>query len=372
MRKGWHIIFVERSAISEICGRTAAEGRKHRRWGNQGWHRKEILDQLGIATEVVHPVVIEGIGRVAIDRFIVATSGRISGTAQDEIVSRIKTIPVVFWDGTAIERRARGCTPSLFSIADGSAVVYLKAAATRFDTLDTMDQLPGVAKRTLTQIYEEPILRRRFDPSIATLGGEPSVDIGFPALRLGDLDQHSVVIGDQDDGKTALLRMLALKRARDILTGPLGAERRHLPVIVRAQDVSRAKGDVVSAIRSALSSFEAQPLRLQTLDDDLSTTGYLVLIDGFSELRHETEKEMVEKGVCDFIVAFPKARYPHGQARRLPDAQVFPNSSAPRLRAVQPVAGRVPAESLDERLAGSCRRGEKTRNANTRGASVAR
>lgn len=305
--QGLDIIFHEKSAISEVCfGLQLKKGTIGGGGTNTGTVR-EIIDQLGIASEASHPVIIEGVGRVQIDHFIVCTSGRISETARAEISARFKKMQVTFWDGTAIERRARELMPELFSVADGSAVVYLKALAARYDALDTMDQLAGVAKRSLTQIYEEPYLRRRFDPNIGNAGAEQTVSIRFQALGLADLNAHSVVIGDQDSGKTALLRMLALKRAKDILAGPLGDERSHLPVIVRAEDIARSEGDVVAAIQGALDRFEARPL-LSSLANDLSETGYLVLIDGFSELRREGDKEIVEKGVRDFSAKFDKAR----------------------------------------------------------------
>jgi hypothetical protein len=306
--KGLDIIFFEKSAIQDVCYGLQLKSENIGGGGTKEGTVREIVDQLGIAQDLTHPVAVEGIGRVQIDRFVVATSGRISETARDEIASRIKGIPVTFWDGTAIERRARELMPELFSVADGSAVVYLKALAARYDTLDTLDQIPGVAKRTLTQIYEEPTVRRRFDPTLAKADEKSTAAVvRFPALRLADLDQHSVVIGEQDDGKTALLRMLALKRARSILAGPLGDERIHLPVLLRASDIIAADCQVVDAIRSKLTRFEAQPL-VESVAADLANSGYLVLVDGFSELRHEKEKEDVEIAVKEFIAKYDRAR----------------------------------------------------------------
>jgi hypothetical protein len=306
--KGLDIIFFEKSAIQDVCYGLQLKSENIGGGGTKEGTVREIVDQLGIAKDLTHPVAVEGIGRVQIDHFVVATSGRISETARDEIASRIRGMPVTFWDGTAIERRTRELMPELFSVADGSAVVYLKALCGRFDTLDTLDQIPGVAKRTLTQIYEEPTLRRRFDPTLATADEEstPAV-VRFPALRLADLDQHSVIIGEQDDGKTALLRMLALKRARNILAGPLGDERIHLPVLLRASDIIAAGGQLVEAIRINLARFEVQPL-VEGLVADLASSGYLVLVDGFSELRHEREKEAVETAVKEFIGNYNYAR----------------------------------------------------------------
>jgi hypothetical protein len=306
--KGLDIIFFEKSAIQDTCYGLQLKRDNIGGGGTKEGTVKEIIDQLGIAQDLTHPVAVEGIGRVQIDRFVVATSGRISETAREEIASRIKGVPVTFWDRFAIERRARELMPELFSVADGSAVVYLKGLAARYDTLDTLDQIPGVARRTLTQIYEEPTLRRRFDPTLVN-SDEKSTGavVRFPALRLADLDQHSVVIGEQDDGKTALLRMLVLKRARNILTGPLGDERSHLPVLLRASDVIAAGRNVVGAIRTKLARFEAHPL-VESLEADLATSGYLVLVDGFSELKHEKEKDEVEIAVKEFIAQYHKAR----------------------------------------------------------------
>lgn len=305
--KGLDIIFYEKSAISDVCYGLQLKKGNIAGGGTKEGTVREIINQLGIAEDLRHPVAVEGIGKITIDHFIVATSGRISESARDEIASRINKVPVTYWDGVAIERRARNLMPELFSIADGASVAYLKALAAKYDALDTLDQIPGVARRSLTQIYEEPTLRRRFDPSLGTTDGAALSIIRFPALRLADFDSHSVVIGAQDDGKTALLRMLALKRARSILSGPLGQERAHLPVLLRAQELIDANGDVVAGIRAKLSHFEAAPLA-EALEGDLAESGYLVLIDGFSELREESGKEDVEKAIKDFIAAYPRAK----------------------------------------------------------------
>jgi hypothetical protein len=306
--KGLDVIFYESGVIRETCWGLQLKKENIGGGGTKSGTVKEIIDQLEIAEDLYHPVAVEGIGRVQIDRFIIATAGRISETARDEIASRIKSIPVEFWDGTALERRARETMPELFSVADGSAVVYLKNATARYDTLDTLDQIPGVARRTLTQIYEEPTLRRRFDLTIAKADTESATGVvRFPALRLADLDQHAVIIGEQDDGKTSLLRMLALKRAHTILSGPLGLERTNLPVLIRAQDIVSENGDVVAAIRAKLAHFEVQGLA-ESLSADLSASGYLVLVDGFSELRHEHEKEAVQTAISKFATAFSKTQ----------------------------------------------------------------
>ena len=143
--KGLDVIFYESGAINEVCYGLQLKKGNISGGGTKSGTVKEIIDQLEIAKDLTHPVAVEGAGRVQIDHFIVATSGRISDTARDEIASRIRGIPVTFWDGIVIERRAREQLPELFSVADGAAVAYLKNVCQKYDALDTLDQIPGVA-----------------------------------------------------------------------------------------------------------------------------------------------------------------------------------------------------------------------------------
>lgn len=302
--KGLDVIFFEKSAIAEICYGLQLKKGNISGGGTQTGTVKQIVDQLELARDLEHSVAVEGASKVTIDRFIVATSGSISDTAREEIASRVRGTPVVFWTGATIEKFARSYMPELFSVADGAAVAYLKRVIARHDMLETLDQIPGVASRTLSQVYEEPVVRRRFDPTLVDRTGQTAAPIQAPALRLCDAARRVVIIADQDGGKTSLLKMLAMHRARTVLSGPLGGERQHLPVFLRASEIV-GSASVVASIRSSLDSLGALHL-VSTLEDDIESSGYLLLVDGFSELPSEADKDILESLLCEFAQSHDK------------------------------------------------------------------
>ena len=233
--KGLDVIFLEEGTIrSRWCGLQLKRGNIS--GGGTGTGTvQEIVTQLGIATDLSHPVAVDGVGRIQIDQFIVAASGRISETAREEIASRVARIPVLFWDGAEIARRLRRYLPEIFSAADGVVVAYLKALIARLETLDALDGVAGVALRTLSEVYEEPAVRAKFDHAARSdIGAQPRATT-IPALRIPGNTLHSVIIADQDGGKTALLRMIAIQQARQILDGRTTDGREQLPVFLHAK-----------------------------------------------------------------------------------------------------------------------------------------
>ena len=267
---------------------------------------QEIISQLGIASDLDHPIAVGKPGRIKIDRFIVATAGTISETAREEIASRLRPIPVSYWDGAEIERKIRAHLPELLAAVDGAAVVYLKKIVSRFDILDSLDQIPGVAQRTLSQVYVEPTLRRKFDPSVGGTDVEP-IAMRIPALRLGDSSVHAVIIADQDAGKTSLLRMLAMQRARALLSGTAGKERKTVPVLIRARDFSSTPTTVDQSISAELERSDGLQL-VDTLTADLNAGRYLVLVDGFSELTATADKVTAHERILDFQRNYPNSK----------------------------------------------------------------
>ena len=188
--KGLDVIFHEAGSIRTTCyGLQLKKGNISGGGTSGGGNVKEIVSQLQLATDLTHPIAVGGEGRVQIDHYIVATSGRISETAREEIASRVGKIPVTYWDGTELLRRIKLYIPELLATANGSLVAYLKTLVIKFDSLDTLDQIPGVAHRTLSQVYEEPTLRRRFDPSISGQDGLQAPSVTVPALRIVDLHE---------------------------------------------------------------------------------------------------------------------------------------------------------------------------------------
>jgi hypothetical protein len=302
--KGLDIIFFEESEIKKTCYGLQLKQGDISGGGTGRQTVKQIVDQLELAKDLVHPVAVDHVGRFQIERFIVATSGKISETARDEIASRFEQIPVIYWDGVAIARRINQHMPDLFSLADPVAVAYLKAVTARYDTLEALDQIPGVARRTLTQIYEEPSLRRKFDPAVAGPDAGPEASVTVPALKLGDLGKNSVIIADQDAGKTCLLRMLLLKRARDILSVPNKPPSKGLPILIRAKEILE-KGNVTSALTIELARNGVGQLQ-DSIATDLRDGRYLLMIDGFSELVREEMKDRCETLILEFANSYPR------------------------------------------------------------------
>ncbi|HEY0780579.1 MAG TPA: hypothetical protein VGD56_21660, partial [Gemmatirosa sp.] len=311
--RGLDVIFFVETAIERTCYGLQLKTGPISGGGTGDRTVKQIVDQLELATDYAHPIATRNAGEYQIDVLVVCTSGKISGTARAEIASRLKKTRVRFWDGDELIKQIHAHLPQLFQLTDGAAVAYLRALESRLDVLDALDQIPGVAKRTLSQVFEEPRLRRKFDPTIAgNAEGAPvaaSKDIG--ALTLLDQPHHAVLLGEQDAGKTSILRMLALRRARAVFGGDgaaaIAGGAGTLPVILRARTALGSGLTLVEAIATELRSLGAAELA-GTLADDLATGHYAVLIDGFSELTSQEDKELLAALVERFLEAYPLVR----------------------------------------------------------------
>ena len=249
---------------------------------------KTIIDQLTLAKDFKHPVHSPPAGEYNIDYFIVATSGRISGTARDEIVRRVDPIPVEFWDLSEIVRRAKEHMPEVLQTRDAELADYLKAFIRDADTLDSLDQIAGVAKHSLSDVFVEPFLRRRLDPNVANDPSQRNKPGTFPALDLRRMDANAVIIGEQDEGKTTILRMIGVSQATDILEANNSTTRYRIPVFLRAHNVLR-QSSLSNAVASALNEAGAGA-RGDALQQSENLGDYLILLDGFSELPNEHSK----------------------------------------------------------------------------------
>lgn len=260
---------------------------------------QEIITQLGLASGFRHKVAVGKAGEYAMDIYIVACSGKISQTAREEIATRMNPLQVEFWDLAKIIGKAKDVMPELLQVADGEAVTYLKRLAGEVDRLDALDQVSGVADRKLSEVFVDPTVRRRVDPNVSearTAGpGTPAV----AATDVGFLDHSIVLIGEQNEGKTSILRMIALKAATAILSGstddPSAAR---VPLMIRATDVVRL-GSVSSAASSAFSRLGASSHADAITENPEQLARYLILLDGFSELQNEEDKITCASLVAD-------------------------------------------------------------------------
>lgn len=261
---------------------------------------KQIIDQLELATQLKHPVAVQPSGEYVIERCVVAANGRISSTARTEIAGRLKPTPVDFWDLSDIIRRANEVLPEVLQTADAEVVQYLKWVEAKCETLDSLDQVTGVAKRKLSDVFVEPWLRRRLDPTLADSKG-PQQQVhshDIEATALADQGHDSVLIGEQNEGKTAILRVIAIERVRNLLSGKARvSDGAQIPVLVRASDVL-ASESLRLVVANALSRGGANSLAEEVGRDD-TLASYLVLIDGFSEITSEQMKQACANAIED-------------------------------------------------------------------------
>lgn len=298
--KGLDIIFLEVGAIRRTQYGLQLKKGNISGGGTRTGTVREIVDQLGLAQGLEHSVAVGEIGRVQIEHFIVATTGRISESAREEIASRAGRIPVDFWDGSELVRRIGLYFPELLAAADAATVDYVRALIEHYDKLDALDQVPGIAARKLSDVFQEPQLLRRFDPAAASSVATHSMS----ALTVLDETPRAVLIADQNEGKTSILRMLLLRNARAILEGQAVPDAAHLPVIVRAIDVVRA-GSVEAAIGIQLTKLHGESL-LPRLEGDLDAGHYYVAIDGFSELSQAADRAACDAHILGFADRHPK------------------------------------------------------------------
>lgn len=294
--RGLDVIFFTESDVERLCYGLQLKRGNISGGGTGSRTVKQIVDQLELAEDFDHPIATKNNGVFRIDRFIVATSGNISSTARDEIARRHTHIAVRFWDGNEIIRRIHKHMPQLFQIWDGASASYLKKIIERFDVLDALDQIPGVARRTLTQIFEEPKIRRIFDPSV----GEGHQDGGgttSAALRILENDHNAVLIAEQDSGKTSILRMLALRRGRDITGGEVSGA--PLPLLIHAKTILGAGFTVEEAVAAEFRKLGEDDLA-STVEEELRNGHYYLSVDGFSELLRDEDKQRVEERILAF------------------------------------------------------------------------
>ena len=257
--------------------------------GGSGKHTvKTIIDQLELATPYQHAISTPPAGEYQMDYFVVATSGRISATAREEIARRLNPLRVEFWDLSEIVRLAKLHLPETLQTGDAELADYLKAVMLEAETLDSLDQIAGVAKHTLSDVFVEPFLRRRIDPTLGDNQKHRGGPGGLPALELQDIDASVVIIGEQDEGKTAILRMIGFTQATGILEATDASEPLRIPVFLRAHKVLRKSG-LLDATVGALTEAGAEH-RAETVRQSGSLADYLLLLDGFSELPDENAK----------------------------------------------------------------------------------
>jgi hypothetical protein len=103
--------------------------------------------------------------------------------------------------------------------------------------------------------------------------------------------------------------MLALKKAKMLLASDNSRSDSvaALPVIVRAKDILTASLSIAEGIASEFRRLKAEPL-IDTLAADLKAGNYSVLVDGFSELAREEDKQLLSGLLEDFCTHYPSAR----------------------------------------------------------------
>lgn len=301
--RGLDVLFVDSTDVrSTVYGMQIKTG-DIRGGGSTSQTVKQLIDQLELATDFDHPIAINPRGRKKIERCIVATNGAISNTAQREIADRLRPTKVDFWDHHELMRRIRKYYPELATGADSETLAYLTSLRERLDTLDALDQITGVASRTLSEVFVEPTLQRRMDPTMASSSNRRASGRSIPSLDLLEHASAAVVIGDQNAGKTSLLRMLGIQLVDSLLQDETTSGPESLPLFLRAQAIVR-DDSVIQAAKMSLQEIGAGG-RASSVTEDVEDGLYAVFIDGFSELLTEDDRNKCEAAVSRF-----QARYP--------------------------------------------------------------
>jgi hypothetical protein len=303
--RGLDVIFFVDTGIERLCYGLQLKKGNIGGGGTKDGTVQEILTQLTLASRFKHPVAIHSPGEHQIDRFVVATTGHISNTAREEIGRAFEKGKVLFWDESTLINRLHNDLPDFFQVSDGAAVTYLRSIEDRLNSLDSLDQIPGVAKRTLSQVFVEPYLRRRFDPAVTAGAHGSHASEGLPALDILNDNTHVVILGDQDGGKTSILRMLAMRRAHALLTGGSKESAAAIPVLLRATTMLGTGLSVTDAVAAEFRALGAPELA-DGVDAELAQGDLFLAIDGFSELSSVEDKERLSQWLEDFRVAHPK------------------------------------------------------------------
>jgi hypothetical protein len=326
---GLDVIFFTRDAVRQTCFGVQLKRGNIGGGGTGSQTVEDVIGQLKLARKFKHPVAVGNAGSHRIERFIVATSGNITEGARREIAETLEGLDIDFWDGHEIVRRINKYYPDLLSGIDGRTVAYLNELIETYDRLDALDQLQLIQRRTLSDIFEDPQLRRKYAPSVVSAtaarsaAGEPhpkgvKANALTPSPKSGRLSRllptgvlytnkdSSVVIADQNDGKTSLLRMLAIKRARQLLSGSVQDDEDQLPVLVRARNILDA-----ASMEAAL-VVELRRLSGAALEDELpellSDGAVIVSVDSFSELPSEEEKDQCAALIDTFLKKHRRVR----------------------------------------------------------------
>ena len=97
--RGLDVVFFTQTGIERLCYGLQLKQGSITGGGTGDRTVKQIVDQLQLADDFSHPVATLSAGVFQVDRFVVATSGKISSAAREEIARRVKKTPVLFWDG---------------------------------------------------------------------------------------------------------------------------------------------------------------------------------------------------------------------------------------------------------------------------------
>lgn len=300
--KGLDIIFFTVDSIRTTCYGLQLKRGDISGGGSRGDTVIQIIDQLNLATDFRHPVAIQPSGEYLIERFIVATNGKISSTAREEIARRTKQIPVDFWDIHEITKRAQAVYPEILTGTDVKLVEYLRETKIRCNTLDALDQITGIGTHTLSDVFVEPQLRRRFDPTLTDNDILKKQIKRNPALSLKSAEHNTVIIAEQNEGKTSIFRMLAYNLSNELLSNnsSIDDSEYRIPILLRAQNVLK-KGSLIEAITDYLKNANLSHMADRLVKDETTWSSYMILIDGFSELPDDSLKrsccELIERAI---------------------------------------------------------------------------
>jgi GTPase SAR1 family protein len=264
-----------------------------------------------------------------IDRFIVITSGNITGSARDSIKDQLielgKRKTIGFFDGSKLVDLLDKHMPGFFFEEWESFNTYFKAMKKDFEAIKDVTAIGQKEEIPLENIYVSLKVSEAkeerdfpFDPEMEKelkIFDEKEMirqeRITTKRGRVLDADSavknfhRLVVVGAPGAGKTTLLKHLALKACKQNIDRQ---ERITVPIPITLRNFAQQdEKSLKDYIHVVFEKYEF-PKAKEFIEKDLGGGKCLLLLDGFDELATRENQERVAKEIQDFSRNFANCR----------------------------------------------------------------